>query len=339
MDVDQETVTVALTVFYTFLLVAPSTPLAPRAILRLSLLCTVVLPFLFAAVVVACHGESSVSFTPKWFSPLHGPAANHDFCEENYRYTGYLAEFHNSWSSLPIIFYGGLGPYYTRKYATSEARFSASFISIGAVGIGSTLYHGTLMRFGQVLDEVPMLCIIFAGAFCFIEDQKEPKHGQWLPILLIAACMALVAGYLVYYLYVLFLMAFAGGVVLLLVRGLAVQRKASKLSGRLLGIAAMSILCGFVCWMVDEHFCTSVQHLRLHIGWHIATGFGGYMFTMFLVTLRASVVDKVAVLVVSARNFRSGWRLSHDLKWEPCKRPEFLLPYVEWRSPGRQRTD
>ena len=106
-------------------------------------------------------------------------------------------------------------------------------------------------------------------------------------------------------------------------------RSASKLSGRVLTIAALPILCGFACWVVDEHFCDSVQGLRLHIGWHIFTGLGGYMFTMYLVTLRARVFEKRAFLVVTGRWGR-GWRLSEDLRWKRCARPEFLLPYVKW---------
>ena len=64
-------------------------------------------------------------------------------------------------------------------------------MSIGAVGVGSTLYHATLLRVGQILDEVPMLCIIFSGIYCFIEDEMERKYGAWFPFLFISCAWRL----------------------------------------------------------------------------------------------------------------------------------------------------
>ena len=185
--------TIGLTIIYTLLLILPSTPVKPRFTIKLSLLFTIVLPFISAITFMVFVSNNIRSngfgFAPEWTPKLHGKLANHNFCEEDYRYTSYIAEFHNTWSSLPIIFYGSVGPYYTRKYATKELRFSFAFISIGAVGIGSALFHGTLLRIGQVFDEVPMLCIIFVGIFCFVENQKLPKYGIWFPIALITSCL------------------------------------------------------------------------------------------------------------------------------------------------------
>ncbi len=335
-----------LFLFYTFLLFAPSTTLRPaKGVIMLSFVCTVVLPVLGAISVLLLHvpfrvapaagyharDSGSIGYPPAWIPGMHGTGANHNFCEEDHTFSSWIAEFHNSWSSLPIIFYGGVGPYYTRRYATKELRFSAGFISIGAVGVGSTLYHATLLRVGQILDEVPMLCIIFAGIYCFAEDGKESKYGPWFPALLVSLCLGLVAGYLVFYLHILFVLAFGFGVVGLIVRGVVVVRKASKLSAMVLKMAAVAILVGFACWITDEQLCPYVIRLRLHIFWHLGTGLAGYLFTMFLLTLRAKAFGKRASFVVMGRDGK-GWRLSEDLAWTQVKRgrPEFLLPYVEF---------
>ena len=329
-----------LTFFYTALLILPSTSLAPTIIIRLSFLFTVVLPVLFILyTVVATHAHASSTSTstptkhsPAWIPGIHGALANHNFCEADHVYSGYYVEFFNTFSSLPIIFYGGVGPYYTRKYASKELRFACSFISIGAVGVGSALFHGTMLRFGQVLDEVPMLCIIFAGIYCFVEDAETSKYGVWFPFVLVAACISLVAGYLVFYMYSLFLLAFSSGVVLLLIRGVVVVQRAPALSSFILKISALSIAIGFSCWLADQHLCAHVQFLNLHVGWHIGTGFCGYMFTMFLLTLRASALKKKASLVVCGWK-GCGWRLSEELEWSRSEqRPEFLLPYVEFQQ-------
>ena len=334
----------ALTIFYTFILLAPSTPLEPtRSIIVASLLFTVVLPILGAAMVIIFHSpleqsneapmlNSTLAYPPAWIAGVHGTGANHNFCEEDHAFSSWIAEFHNSWSSLPIIFYGGVGPYYTRRYATKEMRFSAGFVSIGAVGVGSTLYHATLLRVGQVMDEVPMLCIIFSGIYCFAEDKAERKYGTWLPILLLAMCLGLVAGYLVFYWYLLFLLAFGSGCIGLLVRGFIVVKYASKLSSRILCGAAAAVAFGFACWLLDEKLCNYVIQFRLHIFWHLGTGLGGYLFTMFLLTIRAPALGKVATLIVAGHDGR-GWRLSENLVWtENEHAPEFLLPYVEFRN-------
>jgi dihydroceramidase len=330
----------ALTTFYTGLLILPSTPLLPTLTINLSLLFTVLLPILFAVAVVTTNTSPPnsilTSFSPAW---NNGTLANHNFCEEDYRYTQYIAEFHNTWSSLPIIFYGGLGPYYTRKYATKELRFSCSFISIGAVGVGSTLFHGTLMRFGQVLDEVPMLCIIFVGVFCFVENQTHAKYGLWFPLLLAVMCISLVVAYLIFYIYSLFLVAFSGGVVLLLIRGILVLKTSSKLSATILKIAAMSIVVGFTCWMSDDRWCSEVQWMRLHIGWHIGTGFGGYMFTLFLLSVRANKLGKEAHLVVTGFDFKGHWINKNNEYVSSGERPSFLLPYIEFSSLSQNKNN
>ena len=330
-----------LFVFYSFLLLAPSTPLRPEKwVITTSLVCTVLIPVITAVTMVLLHtlfrgteSQENQLYAPAWTPGIHGTAANHNFCEEDHTFSSWIAEFHNSWSSLPIIFYGSVGPYYTRRYATNEMRFSAGFVSIGAVGVGSTLYHATMLRVGQILDEVPMLCIIFAGIYCFIEDQKERKFGAWFPILLITVCLALVAGYLVFYLHILFVLAFGIGVVGLILRGWVVVKIAPKLSGRVLLLAALAISGGFSCWIADEHLCKYVIHLRLHIFWHLGTGLAGYLFTMFLLTLRAKAVGKEAAFVVTGMD-GNGWRLSENLVWTQAEqgRPEFLLPYVEFTN-------
>ena len=253
-----------LTFFYTALLILPSTSLAPTIIIRLSFLFTVVLPVLFILyTVVATHAHASSTSTstptkhsPAWIPGVHGALANHNFCEADHVYSGYYVEFFNTFSSLPIIFYGGVGPYYTRKYASKELRFACSFISIGAVGVGSALFHGTMLRFGQVLDEVPMLCIIFAGIYCFVEDAETSKYGVWFPFVLVAACISLVAGYLVFYMYSLFLLAFSSGVVLLLIRGVVVVQRAPALSSFILKICFVNCNWIFMLACGSTFMCT-----------------------------------------------------------------------------------
>lgn len=366
-----EVVVACVTAVYSALLILPSTPLLPptskltRPFLRLILFLTVIAPMLLAASVVAgltplspillvatspdasaAHqdqvggGKGYLSYAPFWSPALHGPSGNHDFCEENYRFSSGIAEFHNTWSSAPIIFYGAVGPYYIRKHATPETRFSLAFIAIGGIGIGSSLFHGTLLRFGQVLDEVPMLVVIFVGFFIFIEDQRHRQYGAWLPTLLFSSCAIFIIAYLVLYLYWMFCLAFAGGLIMLLVRGAVVLRRdATRLNFVCFMMSAMSLLTGSLCWLLDDMFCHHLRFLRLHIGWHVLAAGGGYLFVMFLVSLRAKAWNSnFAVRLPGIHPGQwvrgQGWRLVQDkvsIHAEACDAPEFFLPYVEFR--------
>ena len=111
----------------------------------------------------------------------------------------------------------------------------------------------------------------------------------------------------------------------------------------------LSLLLGFLCWITDDQYCTFVSHLNLHIGWHIFTGLGGYLFGLFQVSLRAKALKKHAVLVMPwlcRDSIRGGWDLygmeidtKHVLttketlrfKIKKGKYPEFILPYVALR--------
>ena len=58
-----------------------------------------------------------------------------DWCEPNYAVTNYIAEFFNTLSSIPMIFWCICGIYLTRKYVTKEKRWIFAFLGLGFTGI------------------------------------------------------------------------------------------------------------------------------------------------------------------------------------------------------------
>ena len=56
---------------------------------------------------------------------------------------------------------------YRYRHQQLELKFWASYIGVFVIGLGSVAFHGTLLRWGQVLDEVPMLwaslCFLYVG--------------------------------------------------------------------------------------------------------------------------------------------------------------------------------
>jgi len=351
------TFTTIATIFYTLILITPAfiTPYSSTAktLQYVSLIFTIILPVIWCVYTVNYVTPHKVDDTNNyWGSEIwHGDAGNHDFCESNYYYYRHIIEFHNTWSSLPVIFYGTVGTYYTRRYATLEGRFPCAFIAIGGVGVGSTLFHGALRSWGQILDEVPMLFIIFAFAYCHLEPKRKPDYYPWLPIALIMSCFTFVAGYLFFYFYAFFLIGFSGGVGILLIYGVSIYGTSSKLSKRIFIFGVLSLLLGFLCWIIDDQYCNYISHWNLHIGWHIFTGLGGYLFGLFQVSLRAKALKKRAILIMPwfcRDNVRGGWDLygmevetkhvsttKETLSLKKRKGmnhcPEFFLPYVALR--------
>ena len=134
---------------------------------------TVIAPVVLCAYAVASFNTTTASTAasppagywghddaPWW----HGTPGNHDFCEEvrrrtirsyyhsvsctyltivltstppllqNYAYSPFIAEFHNVWSSLPVIAYGSIGTWYTRRFATQEV-YGVQFVVCNECGM------------------------------------------------------------------------------------------------------------------------------------------------------------------------------------------------------------
>jgi dihydroceramidase len=96
-----------------------------------------------------------------------GPAtADTDWCEPNYLWTHYIAEFWNTLSSIPIATFALHGIWQCHRQRL-ELKFWVSYAGVFVIGLGSIAFHGTLLRWGQVLDEVPMLwaslCFLYVG--------------------------------------------------------------------------------------------------------------------------------------------------------------------------------
>ena len=83
-----------------------------------------------------------------------------DWCEDNFTYCDYIAEFWNSLTSLLFVMYGLFGLYKTpiKTYFTNILYFNNIFI-----GVTSVLFHSTLSIEGQILDEFSILFYIFIG--------------------------------------------------------------------------------------------------------------------------------------------------------------------------------
>ena len=185
------------------------------------------------------------------------------WCETNYEVCHFIAEFFNTISSLAILAAGLLGMIYTRRL---ERRFYLAYATIAAVGVGSVLFHMTLLRPMQMLDEVPMLWAVIVMVYCIIEnDAVRPKYGRALPIgmfayaVLVTAAATLSSGRLQF---LLFHLSF-GSLEFWSLGAIAVRarRETDPTLCRLYRRGFCAYGLALVCWASDIHFCETLQHV------------------------------------------------------------------------------
>ena len=102
------------------------------------------------------------------------PTSTVDFCEPNYAVSHFVAEFWNAVTSIPIALVGLSGMVLSRRQQLGAEQFSC-YAVVCIVGLGSIAFHATLMRTGQVLDEVPMLWVsltLIYGACQHVRDRR-----------------------------------------------------------------------------------------------------------------------------------------------------------------------
>jgi dihydroceramidase len=78
-------------------------------------------------------------------SSFWGPVTSAEWCEKNYVYSSYIAEFFNTISNIPgiLLALAGLINAFRQRF---EKRFSILHISNMILAIGSMLYHATLQH-------------------------------------------------------------------------------------------------------------------------------------------------------------------------------------------------
>ena len=131
------------------------------------------------------------------FSPLRrgdclsghwGPIASSvDWCEENYvAEPRWVAEPHNSWTSLLFVLFGVIGLANVFSCRGVEMRFVLLNLTFITIGIGSTAFHMTLQREMQAADEVPMVWMGIVASFVMLHQPHTHPTGWLQPAFLLA---------------------------------------------------------------------------------------------------------------------------------------------------------
>lgn len=212
-----------------------------------------------------------------------GPvSASVDWCEPNYIHSYYIAETWNTWSNLFYIFFALYGIITTLRFVEKLVfvHLAAYFFTL-IIGIGSFLFHATLQRSAQLLDEFPMLWAILC-VFYAVSTHDAKKTTTKKRVLTFLSLFAInVANIIAMILQpdspVFFFASFGILAVLSVVIEFRLSMKKRAHNSFLMSIShTVLILLGFFVWNLDNQFCNSIEHLKLHSIWHVCTSISTY---------------------------------------------------------------
>jgi len=213
-----------------------------------------------------------------------------DWCESNYTWSIYVAEFFNTITSLPAVVYALYGLYFAFKYGY-DRRFIVMNLLLASVGLGSAGFHGTLLYTGQILDELPMVysSLSLLYAMFEMESKKNPVH-KYLAHVLLAYSVVFTAVY--FYLpsfFIFFVLSFICLILLLAYRCFLVFRNPATLFQQ--KVLIVLAICGYIggwlfFWIPDVVFCEHIQALNFHSWWHVTSTLGAFSLVLFMVFQR-----------------------------------------------------
>jgi len=216
-----------------------------------------------------------------------------DWCEVNYTWSYYIAEFFNTITSLPAAFLALNSLYLTYKYGYSK-RFFVVNMMVAMVGIGSAAFHGTLLWTGQILDELPMVyaSLSFLYAVLEMESDKKPVY-KYLAHTLVAFATIFTAVYLCLPdFFIFFLVAYILCILTLVYHLSKIYRRPNTLlHQKVFIVGSMGLYIGgwAFFWVPEVLFCEKLQSFNFHAWWHATSTFGAFALVLFSVYQRELV--------------------------------------------------
>ncbi|KAL6569933.1 hypothetical protein OROMI_014447 [Orobanche minor] len=223
-------------------------------------------------------------------SSFWGPVTStHEWCEPNYVYSSYIAEFFNTISIAPGILLALIGLVNSLRQRF-EKRFWVLHVSNMILSIGSMLYHATLQRLQQQGDETPMVWEMLL--YIYILYSPDWHYQSTMPTFLFLYGVVFAIAHSL----VRFHIGFKAHYVLLCLLCIPRMYKyyiltEDRSAKRLAKLYIATLLVGSLCWLLDRLFCKDISlwyfNPQGHAIWHICMGFNSYFANAFLMYCRA----------------------------------------------------
>lgn len=225
------------------------------------------------------------------------PTSHVNFCEEDYLWTHYIAEFINTLTSLAYVAYGIHGIRRAKRHDIAVVSITnSSYFALIGVGFFSGLYHTTLKYHTQMSDELSMhvaIATVLLQVYTFREPLAIQRRNT-------AIILGIIIPFVIYHCltdeFILHVVLFFGMSITVARRirqiiGLRIKEKIQRDKLRsLVTFATASSLLAFVIWNVDNLFCPTLTRWKHQIGWpwailleghgywHLLTAMGAYTF-------------------------------------------------------------
>ncbi|CAA2969880.1 alkaline ceramidase-like [Olea europaea var. sylvestris] len=223
-------------------------------------------------------------------SSFWGPVTyTHKWCEPNYVYSSYIAEFFNPMSNVPGIILALIGLVNSLRQHF-EKRFSILHISNMILSIGSILYHATLQRLQQQSDETPMVWEMLL--YIYILYSPDWHYRSTMPTFLFLYGEVFAVAHSLLRFDIGFKVHYPLLCLLCIPRTyeyyIYTDNKSAK---RLAKLYAVTFSAGSLCWLVDRLFCKDISRWFFnpqgHAMWHVFMGLNSYYANTFLMYCRA----------------------------------------------------
>ncbi len=233
-----------------------------------------------------------------------GAPADVNWCEPDFVWTPWVAEPLNTLSSLPMVALGLYGAWRVwRSDLVQERRFLINYVGLGVVGVGSAAFHGTLLRWAQALDELPMVWLGLVGVWTVWQRAQPRGTGKALAVVALVFAALFTTAYLqapaFFTVFIATYALCAAYMVLAAIRWTYVNPSPPVLR-RVFAWSALTYLGTLAfCW-IPEHVllpCDSlVQAIPLHALWHLGAGFGTYLWILWSILDRRRVEGSALAL-------------------------------------------
>ncbi|KNE56746.1 hypothetical protein AMAG_02526 [Allomyces macrogynus ATCC 38327] len=243
-----------------------------------------------AVAAAATAAAAPIQRITKTFGPVSdtvgywGPVtASIDWCESNYRITHYIAEFFNSTSNLFTVV-AGISLAMTARRLQLERRYALIGFFLALVGVGSFMFHGTLLFEAQLLDELPMIYMMLQFLYVILENEPRRKY-PWLPTALVAVAAVYSWAHVYFDFVVVFHVVFGA----LTAPGLIFAIPHGWRDRELQWVFGLSYAClwiSFAFWKLDQSFCPTLEHLYLHAVWHAGTAISAVLWAKGAMAVR-----------------------------------------------------
>ncbi|KAF2690988.1 alkaline phytoceramidase [Lentithecium fluviatile CBS 122367] len=244
------------------------------------------------------------------------PSSNHNFCEEDYNITSYIAEFVNTLTNLTYVIYGahGLRRVQPRQDGGLLSTLALPYWGLTCVGLLSGWFHATLNYHSQMGDDLSMFLAVgtlLHQLFTF-DVSSSRRH---LTTTLILGTIIPVSIYhcwtneiVVHELVFGAMVVLCGRKIRWLIKEKIGNEESRKRLRRMATAGSASGIFGYFLWNIDYHLCGHVTRFKhtlglpwgfifeLHGWWHIFTGIGAYIgmaLVEYLVTIEEGKTDRI----------------------------------------------